>query len=361
MKKLTQIPACLPALLFLLAACMAKGGEKDKTELQKAAYGEATAADAAKAIAEAKKTATVAAGFEQLTPASGSIFTMPATGNIVAALRGNSAAWRSELYLQAGNRDIQLIADTRQGPLNKESQHAFVQGTAINFYIVVHTPAGNFRFYANSDHGRVTRNGATYTVAFEDKPQGIPGLGEPDWDFNDVVVDVSIGQPQVVDLSAHFEIAVDYLDHHGLNYEGYPIYFIGETMKYKIRLKVKNNSDYFTGKKFRVYAVHEYFADTTSNRYWYPSPPRPANEPQTISVKKGDTLPGQDPLHHWSDLEFFQGETFNLTGSYTSPLSVAAGNDQTHILIVRENEQGQIEFVVFNNPQAGVFDPPASN
>ncbi|MBN8222620.1 MAG: hypothetical protein J0L53_17015, partial [Spirochaetes bacterium] len=66
-------------------------------------------------------------------------------------------------------------------------------------------------------------------------------------------------------------------------------------MKYKIRLKVKNNSDYFTGKKFRVYAVHEYFEDTTSNRYWYPSPPRPAHEPQTISVKKGDTLPGQDP------------------------------------------------------------------
>ncbi|MBN8222619.1 MAG: hypothetical protein J0L53_17010 [Spirochaetes bacterium] len=146
MKKLTQLTACLPALLFLLAACMAKGGEKEKTELQKAAYGEATVADAAKAIAEAKKNATVAAGFEQLTPASGSIFTMPATGNIVAALRGNSAAWRSELYLQAGNRDIQLIADTRQGPLNKESQHAFVQGTAINFYIVVHTPPETLPF-----------------------------------------------------------------------------------------------------------------------------------------------------------------------------------------------------------------------
>ncbi|MBN8221193.1 MAG: hypothetical protein J0L53_09730, partial [Spirochaetes bacterium] len=69
---------------------------------------------------------------------------------------------------------------------------------------------------------------------------------------------------------------------------------------------------------------------------------------------------GQDPLHHWSDLEFSQDANFNLTGSYTSPLSVAAGNDQTHILIVRENEQGQIEFVVFNNPQAGVLDPPAN-
>ena len=46
MKKLTQLTACLPALLFLLAACMAKGGEKEKTELQKAAYGEATVADA---------------------------------------------------------------------------------------------------------------------------------------------------------------------------------------------------------------------------------------------------------------------------------------------------------------------------
>ncbi len=344
----------------VLAACAGSANVEPQSNLQKAARGEATATEVADAIKEAKTATTVLPQLTSMTPASGSIFTMPDTRKIAAALRGNSAAWRSELYLQAGDRNLRLIADTRQGPLNKESEYAFVEGTAINFYIVTHTPAGDFTFYANGSHGRVTKNGATYTIAFEDKPEGIPGLGEPDWDFNDVVVDVTLRQPQVVDLTGNFDIAVDYLDHHGLNYQGYPIYYIGETMKYKVALKVRSNSEYFAGKKFRVYALHEYFEDITSNRYWYPSPPRPANEPQIISVKKGDPLPGQDPLHSWKDLAFAAGAQFNLLGSYTSPLSIAAGNDQTHILIVRENDQGQIEFVVFDNPQAGVFDPPAN-
>jgi len=39
-------------------------------------------------------------------------------------------------------------------------------------------------------------------------------------------------------------------------------------------------------------------------------------------------------------------------------LEVATGNDQTHILIVRENESGKVKLAIYDNPETDVFDPP---
>ncbi len=143
-----------------------------------------------------------------------------------------------------------------------------------------------------------------------------------------------------------------------INEDGYAIYYIGEDMNYQVNITAISNHALFQNKKYVVYAIHEYFTDETCDRWWYPSPPRPANEPQQISIKKGDPLPGNS-TQNWKDLSISVGSPLSLSGILTSTLATCAGNDQTHVLIVSENANGQIEMTIFDNPEAGVFDPPA--
>ena len=179
-----------------------------------------------------------------------------------------------------------------------------------------------------------------------------------DMDYNDCVVEIQMAPAPFVDLSHCFDISIEYLNHHGYTDEGYVIYYIGETMSYNVNINVVQDDGLFQGNDYIVYAIQEYFEDETCDRWWYPSPPRPADEPQEITVQKGDPLPNQDPPQNWDDVTFTYPSSVQLTGSYTSTLAIAAGNDQTHILIVRENDQGLIELYIYDNPETGVFDPP---
>ncbi len=287
-----------------------------------------------------------------------SIITIPQTGRLLVTLRDNDAGWKSEVYMRIGNETSMIIADTRQGPLNVTTEYAYEAGTEVTFYLLTYTSKGIvLTNRADSKQCIITYDETVpkWVLSFEDVQESV---GTPDWDYNDCVLEIQMAPALFQDLSAYLNINVDYLDHHGYNEDGYVIYYIGETMKYLVNINALSNHSLFQDRKYAVYAIHEYFADETCDRWWYPSPPRPANEPQLISVKKGDPLPG-DSTQSWKDISISLASPVVLNGSFTSTLATCAGNDQTHVLIVSENESGQVEMMIYDNPEAGVFDPPA--
>lgn len=287
-----------------------------------------------------------------------SIITIPKTGRLLVTLRDNDAGWKSEVYMTIGNQTTMIIADTRNGPLNVTSEFAYQAGTEVSFYLITYTKKGAvITNRADSVQCRVDYDEMVpkWVLNFEDTQSSV---GTPDWDYNDCVIEVQMAPALFQDLSEYLTVNIDYLDHHGLNEDGYAIYYIGETMKFRVNILPKSAHELFVGKKYVVYATHEYFTDITCDRWWYPSPPRPANEPQQISVRKGDPLPG-DSTQFWKDVVFTPGIPVALDGTHTSTLATCAGNDQTHLMIVSEDDQGQIELMIYDNPEAGVFDPPA--
>lgn len=283
------------------------------------------------------------------------VISMPYSGKLLVTLRDNDAGWRSEVYMKVNEDTTLLFSDTRQGPLNVTTEFPYAKDTPIEFFLVTHSPNGVYTNNANSSmcHVVYDSNAIKWTLSFEDNPDG-------DWDFNDAVIEVQMSPDSFIDLSDKLNVSIDYLNPHGYNEEGYAIYYIGESMSYKVNINVIEDDSAFD-KDFTVYVIHEYLDDETCDRWWYPSPPRPADEPQEISVSKGDPLPGQDSVAKWDGVQFVDGQTVTLTGSYSCPLSVAAGNDQTHVIIVHENDNGQIELTIYDNPEAGVFDPPANS
>jgi hypothetical protein len=287
-------------------------------------------------------------------PTPNSVITLPRNGKLLVTLRDNDAGWKSGIYMQIDGEVTLLFADNRLGPLNVTTTNAYLAGTEVTFFIVTYAPGGTvYTNRANSSLCRIEyfADVPKWVLHFEDNPTG-------DFDYNDAVIEVQIAPDPIVDLSACFAVTVDYLDPFGYTPDNLAIYYIGGSMSYNVNIGVVQNNAIFSGNSFVVYAIHEYYEDSTCNRWWYPSPPRPAGEPQTISVKKGDPLPGQTPIQNWQNVTFVLGQLVSLNASYTCPLSVASGNDQTHIIIVHENSQGQIEMTLFDNPVAGVFDPP---
>ncbi len=282
---------------------------------------------------------------------------VPKTGCLLVTLRDNDAGWRSEVYMKVGDVATCIFSDSRQGPLNKTSQYAYQAGTEVSFFIVTHSPNLTYTNFANSKQCRIDYDASVpkWVLNFEDTQTNV---ARPDWDYNDCVIEVQMAPAPFQDLSSYLHITVDYLNPHGFNDQGYAIYYIGENMGYRVNITALSNHALFLNKKYVVYAIHEYLSDETCNRWWYPSPPRPANEPQQISVKKGDPLPGES-TQNWKDISFGVGAPVSLTGSYLSTLATCDGNDQTHVLIVSENANGQIEMTIFDNPEAGIFDPPA--
>ncbi|MEM7181649.1 MAG: hypothetical protein AAF518_12095 [Spirochaetota bacterium] len=286
-------------------------------------------------------------------------FEMPKTAQLNVSLLDNNAGWRSEVYLKVDNDTFLLFSDSRQGPLNKVSQYAFLKGSNISFFIVTHTPKGEYTFFAPGDNAKIIyENENSYTIQFEDIPDNVDGLPSPDWDFNDVVLQVNITDSPILDLSGLLDIGIEYLDYHGYNADGLPIYYLTEVMKYNVNIKATSNDTDITGPKHTVYAIHEYYQDYTCDRTWFPANLRPAGEGSVLTVKKGDLLPNQDPPASWTGQTFSADSTLQLKASYTSDLSACPGNDQTHVVVFRENADGQLETMIFDNPETGVFDPP---
>lgn len=281
------------------------------------------------------------------------ILNVPRTGRLLVTLRDNDAGWRSELYMTVGTQTVLLVSDTREGPLNVTTEYAYLAGTPVGFFIVTY-PGDGTRF-TNSAAGVQCRvdyfpSVPKWVLNFEDVPAGGAAGQQPDWDYNDVVVEVQMAFDPIVDLRDCLSVSIDYLDPVGYTPEGWTIYYIGDTMRYRVNIDATPHPDLMT-RPFTVYALQEYYEDIDCYRWWYPG------EPKRIQVKKGDLMPGWGNPFVWRNVPLVPGRT-TLDGWYTSSLEVAAGLDQTHIIIVRENDAGQIEMVVYDNPEAGIFDPP---
>jgi hypothetical protein len=288
--------------------------------------------------------------------ASYAVMTVPETGRLQLTLQDSDAGWKSDVFMTIGNETIPVFSAAANGPQTFTSAYAYPAGTTVGFFIVTYAPNGEVITNAASGEACTVEYYASvpkWVLNFKNVPvQANKGGSDKLTGTVNLVINVQMAAEEVVDVSDCFDVSVDYLDPWGYTDEGYAIYFIGETMFYNVNVGVVQGSALFQGNTFAVYAIQEYFDDETCYRWWYPG------EPKEITVKKGDPLPGQNPPQSWKNVSFVQGQTVVLNGSHTCPLSVAAGNDQTHVIIVSENDQGQILMTLYDNPVAGVYDPP---
>ena len=285
------------------------------------------------------------------------VMTVPETGRLQLTLQDNDAGWQSDVYMTIGNETMKVFSAAANGPQSFVSEYAYPAGTTVGFFIVTFAPNGEvITNTANSEACVVDYYASVpkWVLNFKNVPvQANKGGADHLTGTVNLVINVQMAADEVVDVSDCFNVSVDYLDPWGYTDEGYAIYFIGETMYYNVNVAVVKDSPVFHDNVFAVYAIQEYLDDETCYRWWYPG------EPKLITVKKGDPLPGQDPVQTWRDVSFAAGQTAVLNGSHTCPLSVAAGNDQTHVVIVSVNDEGQILMTLYDNPVAGVYDPPA--
>ncbi len=146
----------------------------------------------------------------------------------------------------------------------------------------------------------------------------------------------------------YLDISIEYLDYDGrIDAEGYPIYYIGEAMRYKIT--INNTGDRNFG-HLEVIAIQEYYEDMLpSYRPWY--------APFYVNIHKGDAMPG-DSIQVWDDVYLGPYETIVLEDTFISPWETCAGLDQTHLIIKHYNEGVLHAAVMYDNPELGVYCPP---
>jgi len=281
---------------------------------------------------------------------------IPETGKLMVTLRDNNAGWKSELFLIAGEESILLFDDTREGPLDVTTEYEFMAGTEIEFQLVTYPPSEEV--WTKSCYGEYAQieydpNLMQWLVRFEDNE-----TESSDMDFNDAVIEVEMAADPLVDVADCFEISIDYLNPIDWTPDGYTVYYIGDRVDFNVNITITCDNPLFAEGNYVVYAIQEYYADGVCDRSWYPSPPRPADESSILAYSKGDILPNQTPLTSWDAVYFEYPQTLTLNASYQSSLAMCPGLNQTRILIVRENEEGNIELTLFENPEAGVWDPP---
>ncbi len=142
----------------------------------------------------------------------------------------------------------------------------------------------------------------------------------------------------------NLDIKVVYTDPYFYTADGLAGYYIGLPMTYELRVK---NTGKRTFRHMDITAIQEYHESGTCYRY-----------SKEITYSKGDPMPG-DTTQSWSDLTLRGGEEIVLEGGYVPPYTTCDGLDQTHVIIKHTNN-GQAEAaVMYFEPEAGVFCPPA--
>jgi len=146
----------------------------------------------------------------------------------------------------------------------------------------------------------------------------------------------------------YLNISIKYFDYFYTDSDGYPVFYIGYPMRYQITLE--NTGDRNFG-HLEVIAIEEYYEDINCDRWWYPYP-------RNVIVHKGDPLPGNS-IQIWEDVYLGPNSTIVLEDTYTAPMATCAGLDQTHLIIKHYNNGVLHAAVIYDNPELGVYCPPA--
>jgi probable HAF family extracellular repeat protein len=114
---------------------------------------------------------------------------MPVLGKFTITLIQASAKLVSDVYLY--RPDSVLMIQNNLKNVGKTYDTAYPAGTALEFAICVHPPAGKgvpYWFTSDSKHSRVIKaNDSLWYINFEDLPDSVA-----DWDYNDVVLKVEL-------------------------------------------------------------------------------------------------------------------------------------------------------------------------
>lgn len=147
------------------------------------------------------------------------------------------------------------------------------------------------------------------------------------------------------------EYEIEFLDYKDVDEGGYPIYFIGQPMHFRITI---TNTGERTFNNLFIRAIQEYHENMSGNDTGY------------FEVHKGEMLPG-DAVSEWYFEGVRGGETITLDVYYTSPLETHPGLNQVHLEFYhwKPPESSDHGFdapgrLFIDDPEAGVYCPHQS-
>jgi hypothetical protein len=126
----------------------------------------------------------------------------------------------------------------------------------------------------------------------------------------------------------------------------YPVYFIGQTLEFEVRIRNTSNRTY---RNLKVVAIQEYHL--------------------APGTEYGEAMPG-DSVEEWYVEELGPGGEVVLLGRHHAVLGTVPGLNQTHVQIFHWSNGNQISLgewrgggapgrLFWDDPEAGVYCPPA--
>ena len=147
------------------------------------------------------------------------------------------------------------------------------------------------------------------------------------------------------------EIEIEYINPYFYTEDGYPGYYIGLPMCFRIKITNTGERIY---EDIDIKATIEYYETHTSDRYWYPE----EDGNTLISVEKGEALPGET-CHTWWERDFLPGQTLVLEEyCYVVPWETVDGLDQIHAELRHQNNGPWHAAKFYDEPEQSVFCPP---
>jgi hypothetical protein len=129
-------------------------------------------------------------------------------------------------------------------------------------------------------------------------------------------------------------VSIQYSGYNGTLSNGWPIYYIGDTMYADITI-CNPSSD--TVDHLKVTTMEE-------------------------ALGSGTPLNCSNPVQQWTNVTIAPNDCLTLSYSFLLAQGCPYGNYQTHVIIVREAADGCPDaFQVFNDAQVGIYDPPAED
>lgn len=228
---------------------------------------------------------------------------------------------------------------------------------AGNDFTVIETSYGSPSCAAYPEHADVfaSQDGVTWTHLGNTCQDGSFDLGALPWalylKFHDTTslasfpggvadgydVDGIIGTcgdacPDWID-TLELEVGIEYFDHHGFLPSGWPIYYLGDTMR--AELSICNPTSHTVDNLSVTTMEEDHYTDAL--------------------------LACSTPVSIWTGITLAPLDCITLTYTfYLDPATCMWGNYQTHVLIARDADAGcPTAALIFEDAEVGIYDPPS--